>query len=179
MKAPGECAAPGRAMIRRALASLVLLAATAVAGDAVTLSKAEETVRALERSWLDAYEQLDTLAMERIVAGDFLITFPDGSTQSKGQILSFLRARRQRPDPYTTRFRTEGVTSRSYGKTVVLTGVVVTISQRDGKVVEDRSSYTDTYVEREGRWQVVASHLSNARAVPPTQAGAPPDKHQP
>ena len=29
----------------------------------------------------------------------------------------------------------------------------------DGKKNSDRSSYTDTYVKRNGRWQVVASHL--------------------
>ena len=168
-----------RSVVRRAFGWLVplLAIAAAQAADAATLSKAEETVRALERSWLDAYEQLDTLAMEHIVAEDFLITFPDGSTQTKGQILATLRAHRKRPEPYTTRFRTEGVTSRSYGKTVVLTGIVVTIRRRDGKPSEDRSSYTDTYVERDGRWQVVASHLSNARAAPPAQAGAPPDKN--
>jgi ketosteroid isomerase-like protein len=157
---------------------LVLLFATlaARAADTPAFSKAEQTVRSLERSWLDAYEQLDTLAMDRIVAEDFLITFPDGSRQTKPQILADLRAQRSRPVPYTTRFHTEAVSSRSYGTTVVLTGVVVTTSQRDGKPVEDRSRYTDTYVEHDGRWQVVASHLSNAGAEPATQGSAPDAK---
>jgi uncharacterized protein (TIGR02246 family) len=140
------------------------------AADAKTPSPAEQSVRALERAWLDAYEQLDTVAMARIVADDFLITFPDGSTQTKAQILRAQRSQRSRPGPYTTRFHTENTTSRAYGKTVVLTGIVVTVWQRDGKPVEDRSTYTDTYVERDGKWQVVASHLSN---VPKPPAPAP------
>ncbi|MGH7726326.1 MAG: nuclear transport factor 2 family protein [Candidatus Eiseniibacteriota bacterium] len=152
--------------------ALVLSCALSFAADS-PLSKQEQAARALERAWLDAYEQLDTLAMDRIVADDFLITFPDGSRQTKPQILSDLRAMRGRPGPYTTRFRTEDVTSRPYGSTVVLTGVVVTISKRDGKTVEDRSRYTDTYVERNGRWQVVASHLSNAQVPRDTSPTKP------
>jgi ketosteroid isomerase-like protein len=168
-------AAPVRS--RQAWLAFVLVLATVSvrAADAPPISKAERTVRALERSWLDAYEQLDTLAMDRIVADDFLITFPNGSTQTKAQILADLRTARKRPGPYTTRFRTEAVSSRSYGKTVVLTGVVVTIGQRNGKTVEDRARYTDTYVEREGRWQVVASHLSNVGAEPSTPGAHAPD----
>ena len=151
---------------------LVSLSLMALAAES-PVSKSEQAVRTLERAWLDAYEQLDTLAMDRIVADDFLITFPDGSRQTKPQILSDLRAMRGRPGPYTTRFRTEDVASRLYGSTVVLTGIVVTISKRDGKTVEDRSRYTDTYVERNGRWQVVASHLSNAPVPHDTSSTKP------
>lgn len=159
-------------MIMRILVGVLAIAACAMAPLDGALAAdppadAGRTVHALERAWLDAYEQLDTLAMDRIVATDFLITFPDGSQQTKGQIIADLRTMRGRPGPYTTRFRTEGTTARVYGRTVVLTGVVVTISQRSGKTSEDRARYTDTYVERDGRWQVVASHLSNMPAEKP------------
>jgi uncharacterized protein (TIGR02246 family) len=130
---------------------------------------AEKAVRALERAWLDAYEQLDSTAMKSIVADDFLITFPDGSTQTKRQILSDLEAGRKRPPETRARFHTEGVSARTYGNTVILTGIVVTTSTREGKKREDRSRYTDTYVARDGKWQVVASHLSNAPAPSPAR----------
>ena len=145
----------------------LLLTATVLAGEAPPISDAERTVRALERSWLDAYEQLDTLAMGRIVADEFLITFPDGSSQTKPRLLADLRAQLTRSGTRTTRFHTESVRSRAFGRTVVLTGIVVITSQRDGRTREERSRYTDTYVERDGRWQVVASHLSNVGEDPP------------
>jgi hypothetical protein len=53
------------------------------------------------------------------------------------------------------------VRARAYGDTVILLGRVVTEYVRDGKAVKEASRYTDTYVRRGGRWQVVASHLSN------------------
>lgn len=125
-----------------------------------TLTKAEEEVRRLERRWLDAYEQHSAEEMERIVADDFTITFPNGSIQTKPQLMAMIKAPR-RPGQPRMKFHTEGVRSRAYGDTVILMGKVVSEYERDGKTVKEESRYTDTYVRAGGRWQVVASHLSN------------------
>lgn len=137
---------------------LILIPTSVVA--AVQANPAQE-VQKLERAWLDAYEKHDQKAMDAIVADDFMITFPDGSTQTKAQIMASLKPSGQTNSP-TMKFYTEGVETRVYGKTVILTGRVVSEWQRDGKTVgKQQSRYTDTYVKRQGRWQVVASHLSN------------------
>ena len=115
-------------------------------------------VRKLERDWLDAYEKKDVAAMTAIVADDFTITFPDGGMQTKPQIIESLK----RPAGAAMKFKTESVQSRVYGNTVILIGVVISEWTQDGKPMSDRSRYTDTYVRRNGKWQVVASHLSNA-----------------
>ena len=124
------------------------------------LTKAEEEVRKLERQWLDAYEQNNSEAMDRIVADDFTITFPNGAIQTKPQLMAMIRAPRRAAQP-RMRFSTEDVQSRTYGDTVILMGRVITEYERDGKTVKEQSRYTDTYVQRKGGWQVVASHLSN------------------
>lgn len=124
------------------------------------LTKAEEEVRRLERQWLDAYEQNDSEAMNRIVADDFTITFPGGQMQTKPQLMAMLKAPRRASQP-RMRFRTEGVQSRAYGDTVILIGKVISEYEREGKPYREESRYTDTYVRKDGRWQVVASHLSN------------------
>ena len=124
-------------------------------------NKAEQEVRKLERAWLDAYEQHDTKAMDAIVADDFTITFPNGSMQTKPQILDSIKAPRNPATP-PLKFYTEDVQARVYGDTVViLIGRVVTEYLREGKTMKEQNRYTDTYVKRGGRWQVVASHLSN------------------
>ena len=124
------------------------------------LTQAEREVRKLERQWLDAYEQRDPKAMERIVADDFTITFPNGSMETKPQLMAMVRAPRRASQP-KMRFYTEDVRSRAYRDTVILIGRVITEYEREGKTVREQSRYTDTYVQRNGRWQVVASHLSN------------------
>ena len=124
------------------------------------LTKAEEEVRRLERQWLDAYEQNDSRAMERIVADDFVITFPNGAMQTKPQRMAMVKTPRRAGQP-RMKFHTEDVRSRAYGRTVILIGRVVTEYEREGKTVREQSRYTDTYVLRNGRWQVAASHLSH------------------
>jgi uncharacterized protein (TIGR02246 family) len=133
-----------------------MFAAVSIAGQNLTPS--EKEVRKLERAWLDAYEKKDPAAMNAIVAEDFTITFNDGSMQTKKQIMDSLA----RPGATETKFRTEDVKSRVYGDTVILIGLVITEWKQNGLPMSDRSRYTDTYVKRNGKWQVVASHLSTA-----------------
>lgn len=148
---------------------LIILVTLIVTSCALTLAQqaqtarpttAEEEVRKLEREWLDAYEQNNPEAMDRIVADDFTITFPSGAIQTKPQLMAMVKAPR-RPAQPRMRFSTEDVQSRTYGDTVILIGRVITEYERDGKTVKEQSRYTDTYVRRKGQWQVVASHLSN------------------
>ena len=125
-------------------------------------SKAEQEVRQLERAWLDAYEKFDAEAMDRIVADDFVITYPGGQTQTKAQVMKMIRLPRP-PSAGPMRFFTEDVQARVYGDVVILRGRVIQESQKDGQPQRDESRYTDVYVQKNGRWQVVASHLSSLR----------------
>lgn len=141
--------------------SLIALCLLAAGGAWAQTDHARE-VRQLERSWLDAYEQRDEKAMNTIVADDFVITFPDGSQQTKAQIMSSLKMPR-RPGS-SMKFATENTQARVYGDTVILSGRVVTERIRDGQTVsKEGQRYTDTYVKLNGKWQVVASHLSNEK----------------
>jgi len=129
------------------------------ASSAVQLSQAENEVRKLEREWLDAYEQHDAAAMDRILADDFKLVQSGGSVQTKADILAALKGARDsaRPAP---KFSTADVQSRVEGGTVILTGRFIQRMERDGQMRTMEARYTDTYVTRNGRWQVVASQLT-------------------
>lgn len=122
-------------------------------------SPAEQAVRQLERAWLDAYEKFDAEAMDRIVADDFAITFPNGQMQTKAQLMKMVRGPKP-PGASAGRIFTEDTQARVYGDTVILRGRVIQESQRDGQARREESRYTDVYIQTNGRWQVVASHLS-------------------
>ena len=152
-------------MVWRVIILVTLVAASCVVSGArqagqAKLTGAEEEVRKVERQWLDAYEQRDPVAMDRIVADDFTITFPGGGMQTKPQLMAMIKSPR-RPGRPQKKFYTDGVQSRAYGDTVILVGRVTTEYEREGKTVKEQSRYTDTYVRTGGRWRVVASHLSN------------------
>ena len=128
---------------------LILLASC----DVTAQSSAEQEVRKLERAWLDAYEKRDAKAMDAIVADDFKITFADGSIQTKPQIMDSIKSARNSTNQ-PPKFHTEEVQARVYGDTVILMGRVITEWQQNGQIQQEANLYTDTYVKRNGRWQV-------------------------
>ena len=141
------------------LAAMILLAAGQVNGQQEQNTKAEQEVKKVERQWLDAYEQHDPAVMDKIVASNWMITYPDGSTSAKEQVMQLVKSPRKEGMP-APKFFTEEVQARTYGDTVILTGRIVT-QWPGGESSREQSRYTDTYVKRDGTWQVVASHMSN------------------
>ena len=123
------------------------------------MSQAEQEVRKLEREWLDAYEQHDMPAMDRILADDFKLTQSGGGIQTKADILAQLKATHD-PARREPKLSTGDVQSRVEGDTVTLTGRFIQRMERDGQTRMMEARYTDTYVRRQGRWQVVASQLT-------------------
>lgn len=143
--------------LRTLLAVLLLAVATAGFGGPV------EDVRAAERAWLDAYERADAEAMDRIVADGFAITYQDGNSHTKRDVMKMIRqaaAAKRKGSKITT----EGTVAHQFGEhTIVLRGIVNSEwIGAGGKPVAVRSQYTDTWVRFDGRWRVAASHLTNA-----------------
>ena len=140
------------------LSFLWLLSACAAAPNARNAGELSSThlaaeVMAAERAWLDAYERGDADAMKTILADEFVITYPGGQRLHRQDVLlRVASAATREPDEY----QTEG--SRVYGSrpVVIITGIVNTYTgQRKSSLI-----YTDTWVWRARRWQVLASHLS-------------------
>jgi len=129
------------------------------ASSGAQLSQSEQEVRKLEREWLDSYEQHDAAAINRILADDFTITNSNGSVQTKADIMKMLGSPRPATAPSFT-FSTEDVQARVDGDKVILSGRVLQKGERNGQQMTMQSRYTDTYVKRQGRWQVVASQLT-------------------
>ncbi|HST24003.1 MAG TPA: DUF4440 domain-containing protein [Blastocatellia bacterium] len=127
----------------------------------------EQELLKLERDWLDAYTKRDVAAMDRIEADDFMITFPDSSVRTKADEIANLK--KPAPEGQPPIFMTADTKVRVYGDTAVLTGKVIqkgTYAEgpRKGQDFNIQSRYTDVYVKRNGRWQVVASHLTGLPA---------------
>lgn len=135
----------------------------------------EQDLLKLEREWLDAYTRRDVAAMERIEADDFMITFPDGAVKTKADEIASLKGAAPAGTPPI--FMTADTRVRLYGDTAVLTGKVIqkgTYGEgpRKGQDYSFEHRYTDVYVKRNGRWQVVASHLTGIGRPSPTQTSS-------
>jgi ketosteroid isomerase-like protein len=147
-----------------ALAVLTINVLLALPADAETQvardSVADQEVRAVESQLSLALSSVDVDQLSRLWADDFVSTMDDGHIVSREKRLASLRA--QKPDGGSHLVGSnEHVEVRVYGDWAV---VLVTSSWlADGKRVGEPYQATHVWAKREGRWRLVAAHISQVR----------------
>jgi ketosteroid isomerase-like protein len=113
----------------------------------------EQAVLQLTRDWLAAEERHDRATLQRIIADDFQGTAPRGNTVFKEDVIPI-----EGSQSGGLAITTSDVKARVFGDTAIVTAHGV---QKAGEKRELR--FTVVFAKRDGRWQMVAGHLS---AVP-------------
>lgn len=116
------------------------------------------TVRALENRWQNAIVKHDVVVINDLVADDFIGTSSTGKLGSKSTMLYEVKR-----DANTYSSATTGsMRVRAYGPHVA---VVAGISRESGttgsgQTFTNSRRFTDTWMQRGGRWQCIASHAT-------------------
>jgi ketosteroid isomerase-like protein len=115
-------------------------------------------VRAMENRWQTAVAKHDVAAVDELVADDFIGTSSTGRIGSKSTLLRELKGDDNTYSSATAR----GLIVRAFGPTVaVVTGTAhESGTTRAGRRFTNESRFTDTWMERDGRWQCIASHAT-------------------
>jgi hypothetical protein len=103
-----------------------------------------------ERQWAESVATGDTSAIERILADDFMGVDPKGRLYTKQQMIDETR----NAPKYFTSNRLNDVKVRFYGNTAIAQGSE-TWEKRSGE--RGRFVWTDTWLQRNGRRQIVAA----------------------
>ena len=103
-----------------------------------------------EGQWAGSVATGDTSAIERILADDFIGVDPKGRLYTKQQMIGDT----PNAPKYFVSNRHNDVKVRFYGKTAVAQGSE-TWEKRSGE--RGRFVWTDTWLQRNGRWQIVAA----------------------
>ena len=103
-----------------------------------------------ERQWAESVATGDTSAIERILADDFVGVDPKGHLYTKRQMIDDTR----NAPKYFVSNRLNDVKVRFYGATAIAQGSE-TWGKRSGE--RGRFVWTDTWLKRNGRWQIVAA----------------------
>lgn len=119
-------------------------------------STAAETIGKLNRQWMEAYTKGDTAFLDRHMSDDYVGTFPDGTVHDKR---SEIEAVESGAIAITEMAPTE-MTVRVYGNAAVITGQSAVKARVGGQDMSADLRFTDVWVEREGRWQAVASQVT-------------------
>lgn len=118
----------------------------------------ERALKRLEDEWLGSYRRGDKATFERIVAEDFTGTDESAKVRNKAQERELIKPP---PTSLKTSLTNKDVSVRIYGNAAVVTGRIVVKTQLSGQAeITFQSRFTDTFLRRQGRWQVVARHYS-------------------
>jgi Domain of unknown function (DUF4440) len=103
-----------------------------------------------ERQWAESIATGDATTIERILADDFLGVNPKGTLYDKAKIITDTR---NAPQYFVSNHLNE-VKVRFYGNTAIAQGDE-SWERRTGE--RGRFVWTDTWLRRNGRWQIVAA----------------------
>ena len=121
-------------------------------------SQDEQALRRLEDEWLGSYLRGDKTTFDRIVADDFTGTDESAKLRSKTEERELIQAP---PAGVKTSLINEDVRVRIYGDAAIVTGRIVVKTLLSGQPeISFQSRFTDTFLRRQGRWQVAARHYS-------------------
>jgi hypothetical protein len=120
----------------------------------------------IERDIGKANVERDYAFFDKVEADEFVFTGSNGATFTKKEDLEGLKEPAS-PDSRLQAYDVSELRIKLYGDAAVVTGKVVTKGLSKGKEYTSESRFTDVFVWRDGRWQIVAGHSS--RLAPPRQ----------
>jgi len=114
----------------------------------------EKTIIQMERDWTEAGLKKDLKTLDRIIADDWVALDFRGKTVTKAQAIADLKSGSSTDQSVEL----GEVKVRVFGNTAVVTGGDTEKSTYQGKDSSGKYVWTDVFVNRNGRWQAVASH---------------------
>ncbi len=129
-------------------------------------SKDEQEILKFIADYDQAYLNKDIAFAERIWADDYVFSGPDGSTQNRAKALEETRKEIAKPTYKLLSIKSVNDTMHIAGKTIVVSGTwtssVVTIDDLKAEPHIDNGRYTMALEKRNGKWMVIAEHISES-----------------
>jgi hypothetical protein len=109
-------------------------------------------ILAREQAWSDAESRNDNGALDRIF-DNALVYIEDGRLVTKGDCLARVRLAGSHPRQMVA----GAATVRIFGSTAIVVGTYRETGVKDGKVLPRSWRFIDTWVNKNGRWMLVAA----------------------
>jgi ketosteroid isomerase-like protein len=145
---------PNRKTGRRWL--LALLMGIATAAGAVAPNPATRELLQAEADICQAFESGSADVLRRALTADFTLVDSHGKVSNLEQNLAEVAAR----EPFYEAFRNHDQQVRLYGDTALIVGITSVRGRAGGEPFTADFRYTDTWIRRDGKWLLAASHAS-------------------
>lgn len=117
-----------------------------------------EAIKKVNKQWLDCFPNRDSATLRNILAGDFIMIDPNGSSQNKQNNLKMLMS----PDMETLSVTIDSVNVRLLSPAIgVLYGWCHFTFKVNGNEMKGKTSYQDIYMKRKGKWVAVSAHVAH------------------
>lgn len=124
-------------------------------------SKIEAELMQLERDIGEANIRRDKTFFESVEANEFIFTDSGGGITTKAEDVASLD---KPPGEFKlVSYIVDEMKASVYGKTAVVTGRTTTVSRGKTREITNKSRFTDVFIKRDGRWQIIAGHSSRIR----------------
>jgi ketosteroid isomerase-like protein len=134
------------------------VAAPAAATKPAKNMSVEATLKDMENRWAAAYLKHDSVTVEPMIAADFIGVNPKGKIQNRRAMLADVKSTKE---TYTYE-KNEKLDVHRYGNDVAV--VIGTAREKgtgkDGKTFDRTYRFTDTWMNRGGKWHCVAGQVS-------------------
>jgi ketosteroid isomerase-like protein len=136
------------------LTILILLGATPqlVPAQAELDGNTASVIRALEHDWVEGQSRNDNRALN-LIFDNAVVYVEYGQLVTKGEYLSRIRTE----GPHPPQIAMEAINVRTLGDTAIAVGTYREKSANDGKILQRRWRFIDTWVNKKGRWILVAA----------------------
>jgi ketosteroid isomerase-like protein len=116
----------------------------------------ENQILNLDRQWNEAYPRLDSAALDRIIADDWVCIDGTGLVITKSELLRRVASSASFLDPY----KFDEIALHMFGEAAIVTGRL-SGQMRDSDGIQDvNQRYMRVYVKRNERWQAVATQVT-------------------
>jgi ketosteroid isomerase-like protein len=116
----------------------------------------DQAVLSIEKEMLNALLKGDASASERYLADTYIFTGPDGEVSNKAQSVADLKSGDLKFQSATL----DDAKVSVYGDTAIVTFASMDKGTYKGKDISGKTRWTDVFIKRNGKWQIVASHGS-------------------
>jgi ketosteroid isomerase-like protein len=148
---------------RRMLLSVfvLLLIVTPAGSQSAPVRSDQQILVQLEQDWDAAYHRRDVPFIEKILADEFIATYGDGTRGDRAKELALAAEFNQQIDSSTL----DEFIVKVYGDTAVVWMTQHLVGPSQGRQLSLTFRYVDVFVQREGRWQCVASQSTKVTAA--------------
>lgn len=149
-----------KCLFAAALVTVISLTAHAQKAPSKKDARAAAELMQLERDIGQANVRRDKAFFERVEAEEFIFTDSGGITTKAEDVASLDKP----PGEFKlVSYDVGAMKIYVYKNSAVVTGRVTTVSKSKDREVTGHSRFTDVFVKRQGRWQIVAGHSSRIR----------------